>query len=41
VTVLTSLALPILVQRLTVLQDPPTEIISEIQLDFWGFFMEW
>jgi hypothetical protein len=34
VTVLKSLALHILVPCLTVLPDPPFEIISEIQLDF-------
>ena len=34
VTVLTFLALPILVQCLTVLPDPP---LSEIQLDFINF----
>ena len=39
VTVLKSLALPILVQCLTVLSDPPLEIISEIQLDFFLFFL--
>jgi hypothetical protein len=37
VTVLKSLALPILVQSLTVLPDPPLEIISEIQLEFLIF----
>jgi hypothetical protein len=37
VTVLKSLALPILVQSLTVLPDPPLEIISEIQLEFFNF----
>ena len=34
VTVLKLLALPILVQCLTVLPDPPLEFFSEIQLDF-------
>jgi hypothetical protein len=37
VTVLKSLALPILVQSLTVLPDPPLEIISEIQLECFNF----
>jgi hypothetical protein len=37
VIVLKSLALPILVQSLTVLPDPPLEIISEIQLEFFNF----
>ena len=37
VIVLKSLALPILVQSLTVLPDPPLEIISEIQLEFLNF----
>jgi hypothetical protein len=37
VTVLKSLALPILVQSLTVLPDPPLEIISEIHLEFLIF----
>ena len=36
-TVLKSLSLPILVQSLTVLPDPPLEIISEIQLEFFIF----
>ena len=36
-TVLKSLALPNLVQSLTVLPDPPLEIISEIQLEFLIF----
>ena len=38
VTVLKSLAIPILVQSLTVLPDPPLKIISEIQnfLIFYG-----
>ena len=35
VIVLKSLALPILVQSLTVLPDPPLEIISEIQLELF------
>jgi hypothetical protein len=37
VTVLKSLALPILVQSLTVLPDAPLEIISAIQLEFFIF----
>ena len=37
VTVIKSLALPILVQSLTVLPDPPLEIISEIQLECFNF----
>ena len=36
-TIFKSFALPILVQCLTVLPDPPLEIISEIQLDFLIF----
>ena len=36
-TVLKSLTLHILVQSLTVLPDPPLEIISEIQLEFLNF----
>ena len=41
ITVIKSLALPILIQSLTVLPNPPTRIITAIHNIFFFFFMGW
>ena len=41
ITVIKSLAIPILIQSLTVLPNPPYYIIKEIENIFFQIFMEW
>ena len=41
VTVNKILALPILVQCLTVLSNPPDSVLNDIEKMFYNFFMEW